>query len=360
MRIAICWPLISGYMAACWRALAAQPDVDLRVLVGRHDASRDHIDFDNTILAGLDLRFLDAREHADPHVLTGLVSDHRPDLLVVAGWSFRSYRKVVRWAWGRGVSAIMTMDTPLRFTARQWLGRWVRRGYFRKLAGVYVPGERAAQLARWLGFPERRIQVGSYGFDYAAFAGAREARLALSGGWPRSFLYVGRYVERKGIDTLREGYRRYRAQVLDPWALTCCGQGPMAGHLADAPGITDAGFVQPRELPGRMVHAGAFLLPSRFEAWGVALAEAGAAGLPLIASRAVGATVEVLRDFHNGRLFDTGDPASLADAMRWVHERAEDAAVLGARSRSLAEPFRAELWAERLLALGREAVAAHG
>ena len=32
MRIVICWSHVSGYMAACWRALAATPGVDLFVL----------------------------------------------------------------------------------------------------------------------------------------------------------------------------------------------------------------------------------------------------------------------------------------------------------------------------------------
>lgn len=354
MRISICWPLVSGYMSACWRALAARPGVALQVLAWRPEAKRDHISFDLSVVAGLDVRLLDAGERADTDLIRRQVLAHRPELLVVPGWFWKPYRELVATARGQGARVIMIMDTSLGFTPRQLLGRWVRAAYFRKVDGVYVPGERAYQLARWLGFSEAQIRVGSYGFDFPAFSGCLEARLANPTGWPRGFLYVGRYVERKGLDTLFEAYGRYRHAVERPWSLVCCGQGPMLAQLAEAEGVVERGFVQPEALPAVMAEAGAFVLPSRFEAWGVALAEAGAAGLPLVASRSVGASVEVLRDFYNGRLFDTGDATGLAAALRWVHEQANRAAVLGERSRTLAEPYRAELWAEKLLALGQQ------
>ena len=31
LRVAFCWTQVSGYMASCWRALAAQPGIDLWV-----------------------------------------------------------------------------------------------------------------------------------------------------------------------------------------------------------------------------------------------------------------------------------------------------------------------------------------
>ncbi|EFK96552.1 glycosyl transferase, group 1 [sediment metagenome] len=354
MRITICWPLISGYMAACWRALAAQSGVSLQVLAWRPEASRDHIDFDLSLVEGLDVRLLDGVERCDARLIRGEVEAYGPDVVVVPGWFWRPYREIVDWAYRRQIRVIMTMDTSLQLTMRQLLGRWIMAGYFGRIAGVYVPGERAFQLARVLGFRESQIRVGSYGFDYPLFAGCLEQRAASPMGWPRSFLYVGRYVVRKGIDTLVEAYERYRRQVANPWALITCGQGPLEERLQSIQGVTNRGFVQPQELPSVMSDAGAFVLPSRFEAWGVALAEAGAAGLPLIASRSVGATAEVLRDFYNGRRFDTGDASSLAAAMHWVHEQAPRAAELGDRSRCLAEPFRSELWAERLLTLTQE------
>lgn len=354
MRLSICWPLLSGYMAACWRALAAFEDVSPQVVAWRPDPERDHIDFDISLVEGLNIRLLDSVERSDAGFLIELLSSHRPELLVVPGWFWKPYREVVNWAARNRVAVVMAMDTSLRFTARQWLGRWAQRNYFAKIAGVYAPGERAYLLARWLGFQERQIRVGAYGFDFPAFENCLESRQRQYGAWPRKFLFVGRLVERKGVDTLAAAYRRYREQVDDPWALVCCGQGPLGGLIDGQPGVEHLGFVQPRELPGVMTACGAFVLPSRFEAWGVALAEAGAAGLPLIASHAVGASVEVLRDRYNGRRFATGDAAELADAMCWVHDNAHQGALLGRRSRALAEPFRAELWAERLVALGRE------
>jgi glycogen(starch) synthase len=57
-----------------------------------------------------------------------------------------------------------------------------------------------------------------------------------------------------------------------------------------------------------------FVLPSRLEPFGIVLVEAGAAGLPVVASR-VGGIPELLRHEHNALLVEPGDPSSLAEAM---------------------------------------------
>src|SRR5690606_27599003 len=133
------------------------------------------------------------------------------------------------------------------------------------------------------------------------------------------FLYVGRYVPEKGLDTLADAYRVYRQQVSNPWKLVCAGAGPLKETLLAA-GAEDRGFVQPGDLPALMHEASAFVLPSRFEPWGVVAHEAASSGLPLILSNACGAGVHLLRDLHNGFVFPAGDANSLAKAMVQLHE----------------------------------------
>ena len=53
------------------------------------------------------------------------------------------------------------------------------------------------------------------------------------------------------------------------------------------------------------------VLPSWFEPWGVVVNEAVAAGLAVVASEAVGAAAELVRDGVNGRVFPVGDVAAL-------------------------------------------------
>jgi glycosyltransferase involved in cell wall biosynthesis len=91
-----------------------------------------------------------------------------------------------------------------------------------------------------------------------------------------------------------------------------------------------------------------FIMPSRGEPWGVAIAEAAATGLPLICTDVCGAAVDLLRSYYNGVTVPPGNAPALAEAMTWMHHHHGRLRTLGLRSRDLAQAFSAEAWAERL------------
>ncbi len=61
-----------------------------------------------------------------------------------------------------------------------------------------------------------------------------------------------------------------------------------------------------------MGRAGALVLPSRIDHWGVVIHEATCAGLPVIASRNCFATVDLVQDGINGFIFPSGRVPRLA------------------------------------------------
>ena len=65
-------------------------------------------------------------------------------------------------------------------------------------------------------------------------------------------------------------------------------------------------------------NAGVFVLPSRFEPWGVVVHEMAAAGFPMILSDAVGAATQFLQSGSNGFLFRNEDANDLKEALRKV------------------------------------------
>jgi glycosyltransferase involved in cell wall biosynthesis len=345
MRVVICWTDLTGYMAACWRALAARPGIELLVLLYAPRAEA-HQDFGESLLAGLQYRFLTPDQRADADFVRTTVAAHRPDVVVVPGWLDPSYSRLP-WApeFAR-TRFVMGIDNPWKGTLRQRLARLKVGRYVDRMDAVVPAGERAWQFARRLHVPERKIFRGVYGFDLPLFEGAYDRRVA-AGPWPRRFLFMGRYVPLKGFDLLLPAYRAYRARVSDPWPFTFHGQGPLAQQIAAEPGAEDRGFCQPADQPAVMAQHGAFVIASWYEAWSVAVAEAMAAGLPAICTEEVGASVDLVRSYYTGLTVPTRDADAMTDALVWMHENYDRLPAMGRNARVFAAAHSATLWAER-------------
>lgn len=343
-RVVFCWTHISGYMAACWRALAQSGLVELTVIAARASKAQN-IAFDEALLAGVNHRFVDEADLNDPSRYHAVLRELDPDVIVLCGWAYKAF-VTAPFAQGlKGRRFIMTSDTPWRGTVRQTLGRFAKRSFFGAIEHVFVPGERAWMLARVLGFREDQISKGLYGIDFAALSGLHAQRS--QGEWPRRFVYMGRYVDVKGVDILAEAYAAYRRMVQDPWPLTTMGTGPMRDALVKVEGVEDLGFVQPSDQPAVLVRSGAFVLASRFDPWPLVVVEACAAGLPVICTSACGSAVELVRPYSNGVIVPTGDVAALARGMAWTHAHHDQLAEFGARGRVMAQAYAASVWVER-------------
>lgn len=354
MKINIYWSNISGYMAACWRALAQHPDVDLLVVARRSGGKSTHTSFNEDLMRGIPCELLPSEGDFDDGTVKRTLEERRPDIVIINGWHTPAFVKIPFLPGSEKARFIMAMDTPYLGTVRQRYGKFAFKAYFNRIDRVFVTGERCWQLARVLGFPERTIRRGVYGVDLRMLSPLHERRFMRPEGWPRRFLFTGRYVKEKAIDVMMEGYSRYRRMVPDPWPMTCCGQGPFGDLIRSTEGVTDRGFVQPYDLPDVLVEHGVFVLASRFDPWPLVIVEACAAGLPIVCSEACGTRVELVRFCYNGCTFATDDPASLAESLAWIHGLADDLPTMGARSRYLAEPYSAEMWVKRWMTVFRE------
>jgi glycosyltransferase involved in cell wall biosynthesis len=344
VRVVFCWSDISGYIASCWRALAAT-GVDLFVFAYEIGAGEPNIAFSNSVMHGLDHRLLTEAQAHDPKTIADLVIDQKPDIVVLPGWFNPAYVALTTHPKLSHVKFVMTMDTPWRNQLRQKVARLKIGAYLDRMSAVVVAGERAWQYARYLQIPEQKLLRGVYGFEASPLESVLARRQ--TNPWPQRFLYAGRYVEDKAIDILIAGYEQYRALSKEPWPLDCCGRGPMRQKILDAQGVTDIGFVQPADLPRVLLEHGAFIIVSRYEPWGVAIAEAQYSGLPVICSEACGASVEIVRHHASGLLVPTEDATSLARAMLWMEQNSAELPAMGEIGKSLAKPFAAEFWARR-------------
>ena len=147
-------------------------------------------------------------------------------------------------------------------------------------------------------------------FGPAAFPVARAQRIVLA---------VGRLHPQKGFDLLLRAFATLAATYPE-WDLHILGEGLERGRLETlAKDLDIAGRVH---LPGVVSPineyyraAGVFVLPSRFEGFPNALAEAMAHGLPVLAADCPGAVRDLVQDGANGLLARPQDALDLADKL---------------------------------------------
>lgn len=144
-------------------------------------------------------------------------------------------------------------------------------------------------------------------------------RPARPSGAPVQLLTVGRLSAEKGATVLVDALARLRAAGVDA-ELTIVGDGAEREHIArgiDAAGlgsaVTLAGRLTGDALAAAYAAADAYVQPSLREGFGVALVEALATGLPVVASDAGGPRDYVTAD--NGLLVPPGDAEALAEAI---------------------------------------------
>lgn len=168
---------------------------------------------------------------------------------------------------------------------------------------------------------------------------------------PYRVLFVGRLVERKGVQHLIEAVARLRgggngapgaaaAASAFEVELHVVGDGayrePLSARAAEL-GVADAvrfhGFVSREELSQRFAESDVFVLPAVVDAkgdvegLGVVLIEALRYGTPVIAS-AAGGIVDIVRDGETGLLVPPGDSEALAAAITRLRTAPELAARL--------------------------------
>lgn len=275
-----------------------------------------------------------------------LVKTWQPDNALVGGWYLAGLRAAMRQAKRQSIPCLCLSDTPYAPTLRRRLCReWAKRHFLtRHCAAMMVPGERAAVQAERLGFSRSRQLRPLYCVDTSLYCGeSTEPR-------NRHFLFAGRWAPEKNVARLIQAYRCYRKQVSDPWELHLAGPGQRPDASANAVGVRYLGMLQPPEFRKALARAGAFVLPSTFEPWGVVLLEAAAAGLPLLASWSCGSAVELIASGVNGFRFDPEDVGDMAATMKRLVSDESKLAAMGAVSRQLAGSYDCDVWVDNVTA----------
>jgi glycosyltransferase involved in cell wall biosynthesis len=349
MRIAIILNMIAPYTTPVFAKLAGRQDCELLVVYettmepDRRWQTTTDLPFQHTVLRSwtLDLSWLAVGSGVKTRYDTYLYIPRRPlaplrsfapDVVIGAGagiWSspanLAALAARTRHGWGFvpwwGSFRRRSPTVPRR-VAEPWVRKFVRA------ADAWMAyGTRAARDVIDLGADPRRTIIAPIVARLGN--GVVPGSSASSPARLNRFLFVGRLIERKGVDVLIDAFRSLAGGEL--WI---AGDGPIRERV-QAAAAHDArvrfhGHVDDEGLRKLYSEAGALVVPSLYEPWGLVVNEALAYGLPVIATDEVGAAYDLVDPGVNGYMVPAGSARALAEAMRavreWTPERFERSA----------------------------------
>jgi glycosyltransferase involved in cell wall biosynthesis len=203
--------------------------------------------------------------------------------------------------------------------------------------------------------PAARIVTVAHGVRDEFFLGPRAVRPL------RTLLFLAQWLPMKGIEALRTAFIEL-ARRHDDLRLVCAGTLAATADVLSAfpadvrPRVTVAPRVDQAALTGLYRDADAFVFPSSYEGFGLALVEAMAARLPIVTTP-VGVAADALTDRRTALFVPPRDGGAIVDAVETLIRdptlRSDLGEAAGMAARSYREADRVREWADALTTIDR-------
>jgi 1,2-diacylglycerol 3-alpha-glucosyltransferase len=282
----------------------------------------------------------------------------KPDVVACTGWADPEYHVALRICHKAGIPTIVMSDSTFDDEPRKWWKERLKGPVIRGFSAAVVAGTRSRSYIRGFSFPQAGIFEPCDVVDNAHFSrsGGGNALKDISPG--QYFLCVSRLLPKKNLLLLVASYAAYRLlHGAGAWDLVILGSGELEAQLLAAiegAGISGhvrlPGFVQYEQLPGFYANAGACVLASLSDQWGLAINEAMAAGLPVIVSNGCGCAPDLVVEAENGYSFDPLDGGALTTLLhRVAMSSPESRKKMGEAGRNRIQYYTPERFAEALV-----------
>jgi len=338
-KIVFLYSEIAGYFLACATELSKSADV----LIVRWEVNKE-APFNFTFPKGIEVIVKTDYTSAD---LQTKVNNFKPDMVVCSGWMDKDYLKIVK-TFKKRVKTVLTLDNHWTGDAKQQIASLISPFYLtNKFTHAWVPGKPQQKFAKKLGF--KNILTGFYCADVEHFNAIYQQQVPQ---FKKQILYVGRYVKHKGIFEMWNAFIELQTESPNEWEMLCIGTGDEWDNRIEHPKIKHLGFIQPTDMKQYLHEKTVYILPSKFEPWGVTVQEFAVTSCPLILSKFVGASEQFLMDGENGYLINEVSVDALKNAMKkMMNQSSNELLKMSEKSHQLGVSYTPKMWANKILSI---------
>jgi glycosyltransferase involved in cell wall biosynthesis len=344
-KIVFLYSELATYFLACIQKLLIHPKIEVHIM---HWEVNKEAPFSFSFSP--DLHIYKRSDYSNEGLMM-IIKEIDPAIIYVSGWMDSGYLQVCK-NFKKKIPVIVGFDNQWKGTIKQQIARLVSPfKILNHFTHCWIPGKPQEKFALYLGFKKENILTGFYSCDYDLFHSQYlKNKNEKQKKFPKRFIYVGRYLEHKGIQDLWTAFIELQNESPNEWELWCLGTGEL--KPIEHPRIKHFGFVQPVDLPQYIEETGVFVLPSHFEPWGVVVHEFVSAGFPVVCSNEVGAGTAFVENNYNGYIYNAGDIQSLKNILKTIISSSQDKlfqmAENSVRKSDLITP---EKWSKQLMSL---------
>jgi glycosyltransferase involved in cell wall biosynthesis len=345
VKVTFLYTEVAGYFLACAAELSKHAEVLIFRWPVNQEAPFELSKYQN-------LQILDRTEFNHTQ-LKDKLAEFAPSMIICSGWLDKGYTQVVK-SFKKKIPTILSLDNHWTGSIKQKIAAAIAPFHLQKIfTHAWVPGPPQAHFAEKLGFKNANLLRNFYCADDALFDRQFQETFELKKrNFPKRFLYVARYVEHKGIFEMWNAFLQLKKEIPNDWELLCVGAGEEWENRVEGEGIKHVGFVQPEQLKQYVAKSAVYILPSKFEPWGVSVQEFAICGFPLLLSSAIGAKHTYLKEGKNGFEFEADSKEAIKKSMQKVIEMSIDELILmGEKSHEVGMSFTTVDWAKNLLSI---------
>jgi glycosyltransferase involved in cell wall biosynthesis len=300
------------------------------------------IEWDIPLLEGYSYQFLknvakDPGSHHflgidNPHLIHD-IEEWGADVVWIWGWSFKSHLKALRYfhgkipVWFRGDSVSLSRPKVLKSLLRRVYLKWV----YSHVDLAFHVGEHNKNYYLENGLDSDQLVLASHAVDNNRFFNTLVSSEAIeqfraSLGFSETdfvILFAGKLEPRKNPFYLKQIWEYIVSTNIK---LLIVGNGPLENELKlickSDDRIQFLDFQNQTQMPILYQSCNALILPSMSETWGLAMNEAMASGIPVLASENCGGAIDLIQE-NCGFIFPLNDPQMVAKTIENWHNDEE-------------------------------------